>query len=502
MKILSSRNPGSLERRRSGSALVLSLIAVMVVTVLAGSYLELSSSVAKRQGRAADRKQAFYMAEAGLSEAYTGMWIGRSGEVGSMAAPARFGDGLFWVEVEDLGEGFFKLDSTGMYGSGRATLGLVVQEGRKSVASLGVFSEDALDVPPGTRIDRYDSNAGEYSEQWDANGLWIGSTAPLPVSVGSNDAITVESTPEAPTSIQGSVTPGESAAVTTIGSPEITGALDPRALNATLPPVGVPAITVGSGVTHSGATPYTLDPGEHGLAFLDVSGGSQVVVNGPATLVLGDLRVSPGADLRFDTTLGPVDVYVTGALDLQPSSVLSTTSTDPTAVTIQVAGTTDAQLDSAGGFFGAIYAPQATIGIGSDFELFGLVIGKHLDLSPGAQLHFDHHLAVLDAARSLPTQKSWRIVDFAPIGSTSDPFDNLGVVKSMLLPPADAHKDQWLDITYDDLSGTLKTYSGLESGFDWSLVKDVIDCTRDGETTDLMNTGGQLLLSGQNLLTL
>ena len=158
MKLQRSRRLQRCDRRRSGSALVLSLIAVTVVTLLAMSYLELSNAQAKRQGRAADRKQAFYVAEAGLSESFAGMWIGKSGEVGSMAEPARFGDGLFWVEVEDLGDGYHKLDATGMYGAGRATLGIVVLEGGESVASLGIFSEDGVNIGPGTRIDRWDSD--------------------------------------------------------------------------------------------------------------------------------------------------------------------------------------------------------------------------------------------------------------------------------------------------------------------------------------------------------
>ena len=163
---MSIRRSGFRNDGQAGSALVLSLLAVIVVAALAGSYMGLSSSISKRQGRAAHRKQSFYVAEAGLSEAFTGMWVGRTGNVGTPDEPAVFGHGLFWVETEDLGDGIHRLDSTGMYGSGRATLGLVVQEGGESVASLGVFCQEPLVVPTAVRIDRYDSEAGTYDEQW------------------------------------------------------------------------------------------------------------------------------------------------------------------------------------------------------------------------------------------------------------------------------------------------------------------------------------------------
>jgi hypothetical protein len=159
-------------------------------------------------------------------------------------------------------------------------------------------------------------------------------------------------------------------------------------------------------------------------------------------------------------------------------------------------------LASTGDFYGTVYAPLAELAVKKDLIVFGAMIAKHLDFEAGSQLHFDHHLAVLDAANSLPRQWSWRIVDFAPIGASNDPFLNLGVVKAALDYPADAHKDQWLDLTYNDLSKTLQTYSGMESAFDWSQVFEVIDASRDGTSTDMMTTSGQKALAGNNLMVI
>ena len=311
------------------------------------------------------------------------------------------------------------------------------------------------------------------------------------MDVGSNNGITVEETAPDETVIKGSVTPGESSSVTEVGSPEITGAKLPRVMNSILPLVDVPSTTIGSGVGHSSGTPYTIGSGEHGYAFLRVHPGAQMIITGPATIVVGDLLVRNTAELQFDTTTGPVDLYVTGELDLRSGAIVSMTDDDPAQLTIQVSGATPGFLKSAGPFYGSIYAPLATLNVAQGFELFGSLIAKELFLSAGVRLHYDQYVASVDAKSTLPAQRSWRILDFAPIGSSSDPYKNAGVVKGNLLPPDKAHQDQWLDVTYADLAGVTQTYSGLESGFDWSQVKEVYDASRDGTSTELMNTKGQ-----------
>ena len=72
-----SSRPGS----RRGSALVMSLIAVATVVVLSASFSQFASAVANRQAQAVHRKRAFYLAEAGLAEAFAGFSCGRSGNV-------------------------------------------------------------------------------------------------------------------------------------------------------------------------------------------------------------------------------------------------------------------------------------------------------------------------------------------------------------------------------------------------------------------------------------
>jgi len=505
--------------KRSGSALVLSLIAVMTVSILAASFLEVSAAVTNRQVRSVDNKQAFYLAEAGLIEAYVGVQLGRTGNVGTPLEPVVFGEGLFWVEAENLDDGTVELECTAMVGGGRTTLSLVIERGEESQASLGVFSSESLQIQEGSLIDGYDSRSGDYEQQVeegeaaaatrtsstptqtqtsktpqtttktssgntvgeevDPDGMSIGMG-----NVGSNGAITIVSDSSAPTYVYGSVTPGPDQEVTQIGSPTVSGTIEPASVAADLPDVQVPEIELATGVDFADGLTHVLQSGSTGLEHLTVAGSSDLVLQGPAEIVLGSLTLSESSSIVFDTTYGPIDLFVTGDLLLGAGTSVSTTGVDPSQVTVSVSGESEVQLASTASFYGLWYAPAGTVSITSAFELFGAVVADQLSLGAGVRLHFDTYLSEVALELARPMNLSWRIVDFAPVaGATGrgDPFKLLGVDPSTLLAPAESHEDQVLDIKYVDNADLFQRYTGLESAFDWTTVQRLIEGYRDGE---------------------
>ncbi len=104
----------TISRARNGSALLFSVVAVMVVSILAAGFLQLALSVTRRLNSSSDTLQALNLAEAGLAEAYTGLAVARTGKVGSPEAPAIFGGGLLWVEATERAGGLVELESTAM----------------------------------------------------------------------------------------------------------------------------------------------------------------------------------------------------------------------------------------------------------------------------------------------------------------------------------------------------------------------------------------------------
>ena len=460
--------------RQRGSALVMSLSAVVIVMLLALGFTQLASNVVQSQSRAAQRKRAFYLAEAGLAEAYNGLINGKSGNVGSRNDPAAFGDGLFWVEATQE-DRLVTLDATGMIAGGEVTLSLVVERGKADVASLGVFSTSPISLLPGSVIDAYDSSEGAYDP---ANPL---ATA----RVSSNGAISVEGTERRPTIVHGSLTPGPQDTVTSTGFVTIEGSTDPGATTITLPTPAMPEMELGVGMVHSSPSPLIVPPGRRAHKYLELTSNTDTTFQGPATLILGSLALASGAELTFDTSGGPIRLWVTDGLVLGEGSSIVTSSTDPSQVNITVPGETanPVQLYASSTFHGVIYAPATELVLSNPFEVFGAVVAETITFASAGQIHRDDYLVSVAEESMLPKVMSWTILDLGSemTAINRDPFSLLGVSEAACMQPSDAHMDQWLSIKYVDLGGFRQSYDGWESSFDWTQVRRVHSGTRDGE---------------------
>ncbi len=497
------RDKHSLSGSRSGGVLVLALIAVVVAASLSVAFLQLSTSVTRRQVQSQDDKASFYMAEAGLAEAFCGMMQGKTGEVGSEESPAAYGDGLFWVEVVDLGDNLVRLDSTGMIGSGSAVLSLVAERGTTNVASLGVYSEQAMAIPPGSQLDAFDSRLGSYATQ-EANllaivddllgGLLLGGgsaqeaeTPDVPdARVGSSAGVSITGTDALPTVIRGNVVAGPNETVEQNGDVSISGSIETASGTTTLPVVVVPTLAQSRSILHEARTPLLIQSGSAHVPTLQAANGTQIVLEGPSTVVIDRLLLGTSSSLTLDTTEGPVELYVTQELTAGSDSSIITSTQDPTAFSLQIAGTpaTPVQLPSGGPIFGFIYAPEAKLILPSGMELHGGIIGDELEFLGPVSLHFDQYLADMSELSSLPSYINWRLVEISQdlkggvLGLS--PFERLGVAQGALRSPSQSHADQWIDIEYLDGASALQSFSGMESAFDWNQVKETKELERDG----------------------
>ncbi|MEM7307009.1 MAG: hypothetical protein AAF682_10085 [Planctomycetota bacterium] len=457
------------ERRRRGGVLVVALIAVTAVTAMGAVALQISVRTARQESQAVQHKQAFYLAEAGLAEAFTGLGIGKTGNVGSEAEPAVYGEGLFWVEADTVAGDLVRLKSTGMWGGGRATLALVAQGTVESVAALGLFSLDEIELEDEVLIDSFDSSIGDYASQ-------VGTPSNFSALLGSNAGVSLESG-----EVRGDIASGGDVE---LGSASVSGSIQPLSQPATCPPVEIPA--VGRLVDHTlvDEAPMVLPAGEHAYGLLDLGEGTTTLVQGPSTVVVDELVLRSGAMLELDSTDGVIEIFVAGSLDLQQGSTVVTPFEDPAGVVVQLAMPDDeqARLHSQGSFYGFLYSPDAAVDLGADFELFGGVVAQAFELGSGGALHYD--LSIGAKLMTLPNRVSWRLVEI-PSGVAAkgmDPFLLMGVDPAGLPRPADAHADQFIAVDYLDANGFAVTYAGLESGFDWSDVSAVVSLTRDGKS--------------------
>lgn len=537
------------DRRDAGGVLALALVSVVTVAGLTAAFLQISTSVSRRQTHMRDKLLAFYAAEAGLAESWAGVQIGRTGAVGSEADPVLWGSGLFWVEAVPLDDGLVRLDSTGMVNSGRATLSLVVREPKESVAALGVYSEAPIELPPGSYVDGYDSRLGYGAEganapselldgldaldqflqqtagsegegtsgtrdasfaQRGGSGLGgivggvvevveetvddtvesvVGALDPDDLEftgrIASGGGITVLGSPELPTVVRGSLVPGPGQSASVGADVTVTGETGASASPQTLPEIQVPSLPSLSGVQHTGSAPLLILPTEATLPLLQVGRGAEVVVQGPARLVVADIRLAAGATLYFDTADGPVELYLTGPAAFDATARISNGSGAPKDLALNItASAASLGLPAGAPLHAVVYAPQASLSIPAGFELFGTLVAQAITFAGPPKLHFDEHL--LEAAREQETPQlvSWRILELENnLGDgASDPFRLLGVDRTLLRSPSLAHADVPISVRYLDGVGAAATYDGPESGFDWSAATGVEALTRNGQT--------------------
>ena len=599
---------------RRGSALVLSLVAVTVVTTIGIAYLGLSATTSRRLSADLEAQQAFYLAEAGLAEAFQAVRIGRTGEIGSFERPATYGNGLLWVAAEDTSDQQVRLECTAMVGSGRTVLAMTVEPVEEP---LGFFADQDLVVESVLLVDGFNSDNRTYVEEvalreepsgepdpttlteeeqtlalkltkllvdrygeslmvalvdpdtqvwfdpddsdepvgWSGGGSagsisysdyleiqvnlsllqqaypngWTGFElqpvdADVLVDSGSLDTVqtdgtltttegtsdttstvsttTTEGTTGAggllgsnadvvflgstgePVEIFGDVVPGPEGAIVGGGDLTITGETDPRPEAVELPEVEVPAIALEPAVVQDGLLPMVVPPGEAGFEGIDVAADAELILTGPATVVIGQLTLAPGALLTLDTRDGPVDLYVTGGMDLAQGSLVETTSLFPDELSVQVAaqpdtGDVDVRLEATSQFHGVIYAPEANVRIGSDFEVFGSVAARRLEIAAGARLHFD---SARYTGTPIPKLVSWRILELPAADSRRglDPFRRLGLDPADLPPLDEAHDlgDVKMFVSYRDASGADQEWYGAESDFSWKDVGELVDVER------------------------
>ena len=362
--------------------------------------------------------------------------------------------------------------STAMHGTGRATLGLVAEPTALSVGSLGFFTSEDLRLNPDVRLDSYDSSQGSYAEQMNTplNNKGI---------IGSNGDVSVASG----NLIFGKIISGPLGKVDLASGAIVTGGTSQRPEDEVLPPVEMPPIATTGTLKHTGATPKIVPPGEAGYATLSVGKGAKVILKGPLTIAVANLSLGLGSQLVFDTSDGPIEMYVSNSLDMATSSIVTTSTqvTSDTLIFVAAPAGKSVSFGAKSQFYGFIYAPLAEVHISAKYELFGGLVCKSLQLAAQGKMHYDLALgATLQS--TLPILHAWRVVDIPAALATTrkDPFQVLGLERGTLSALGAAHQDQLLDVRYQTAGGTTKSYLGLESEFDWGEVATLLYGSRDG----------------------
>jgi len=434
---------------RRGTVLIPALLAVLLTSGLCVCYLQLSLSKSRESQVSVDAKSAFYVAEAGLAEAYYGLARGMQGAVASESVPARFGNGVYWVTCEDLGDRV-TLRSTGLTRKGRAAVSATLRKAQASVASLGLYGNSGVDLRKGARVDAYDSSVGPYT----APALGPGSA--LEARVGCNASINLAggSSFSAGALIVGDANPGPAGTVVLGLGANVTGSTAPATQTTTLPTLHVDVPPGAEPIDPTPGTPLNLSAGSYTWSTMHLAPGTRVHIDGPADVVLDQLVLDNGSRLEIDGNQGPVQIRVRSWVSLATGSIFTTLSqgTDRASLLTSASLTVDRNGDgiadlpvtiaASGPFYGLVYAPAAALNLPASFTVFGSAVADRITLGPNARLHFDRALLNSMAGGTLPEFLCWRVVELPPSRLVDMGFDPLTVLKVNSIDPvapADAH---------------------------------------------------------------
>jgi hypothetical protein len=384
-------------RGARGAALIYATVLSVAIAGMCLALLTVNLRTSKVRAQSQNAQRSFYAAEAGLSDAFMRLTEGVVAWpedepllLGSSEAPVAFGTTAYWVEVNHLDAHSYSLTSTGIDGSARERLELVVSESPSGFFQYAAFGDIGVVVDSNSFVDSFDSSLGSYDSQVQGGHDYAKENG----HVGSNGDLLLK----ANTKIHGDAHPGPGHIVDdSKPGALVTGSTDPADAELDMAPIDVPVLA--SAGTYLGGSSLVLGPGEVHYASITMKGHTKLTLVGPATVVVDKFLLRTNAELKFDTTGGPVALYATGDFVLQSNSSVTTPSESALGVTLFLSGDnitqtpgTQVQLSSNSQFVGAIYGPAIEVSLGSNFDIYGSIMCGSLDLSSNTGIHFDEAL--------------------------------------------------------------------------------------------------------------
>jgi hypothetical protein len=441
------RRQGTTKRRdegRAGGALIVVLLVMASLATMGAAFVTISSGSRARISSAMDERRAFQVAEAGIREAAYALQAGGTGNVGSAAAPAALGDGLFWVEATPVDAEVALLRSTAMVGSGRSALEVTVRI-RSSGSPLffaTLNSKEALTLNADVVIDSYDSNDGTYASHA-MTTMGSATYANTNGHVASNAGIILN----AHAMNFGNATPGPGHGVSFATDSYVHGSVTPALESSSFPEIEVPPTPSSGDLSLSSGSVVTLPSGDVAYGNLTIGKGATLTVTGPAEIVVDNFTGGKDANLVVDATNGPVTFVVKSGYTHTTGFEATPAPGSPMAVAFMLKGTQDIIFPSGTKVRGAYYAPDANITFTSANEAWGSFAGNKVSMSNAMNFHYDESLSAhwkhedKDDAGDPVEVIAWFETSVMPPSLRSkrkDPLELLGLTAADLRTPADA----------------------------------------------------------------
>jgi len=385
----------------AGSTMVVVTMLVAAVAMLSLSFLTVLHSAQKENQGSRESIAALYACEAGLTQAMDDVKAGSMGPWGSANQPATFGEQKYWVTATPLSGGRISLVGYGRDDRAQMGVEMVVQQTPQGFFRWAAFGDEIVHMDSAARTDSFDSSEGDYLSQ-KVNGSGIDLHANEAGDVGTNGNVTLDTNNR----VWGDAHPGPSGTVSG-AIDNITGSTTPLGAPVDLPDIVLPSVTAPGGAMTVSLS-ATLSTGAYRYTTLQVNAGKTLTINGPATIVCDDFKLKSNSSVVVNAANGPVEFFVVNDFVLNSNTQISSTTQGPQDLSfnllsdnildpgIDVVFDEDlVDFDSGSRMYGTIYAPSAEVTIDSNFELFGALVARRVDLDSNCRIHYDEVLATL-----------------------------------------------------------------------------------------------------------
>jgi hypothetical protein len=384
----------TLQQRRQGNTLMITLFFCLAIGMVLASVLKLVSARYNTTVRSNDWNEAIPVLEAGIEEAMThlhddmtpsanGWTAGTLNGVLVYTKQRSFSDGsYFYVAIRNFSSNNATIYSQGYVRSpfkANQYIGRTVQVATtnpptvftKALATVGVISMVGV-----ASVDGFDSRNGHYDTTTNRNA-----TGNIATDSSASPAISLGGA-----TINGSAitAPGG-----TITGGTITGGTN-NTMNVSFPSNAPPA-TPGGLLTESSSNVWNVASGSYRMSSFN---GDPMIITGNATVwVNGDFSISGSSSIKIMPGAS-LTLYVSGNVDIGGNGVVNNPGLAANFSLVGLTGCTSINYHGTPDFIGTINAPQADFTMKGTAVLYGAVISKSAHFNGSVALHYDDALAV------------------------------------------------------------------------------------------------------------
>ncbi len=400
-------------RRERGSA---PMALAFLVTMLGGLAFALTTTTiaTHRETRAyVERQRLRHLAQAQVNEGWARLNSQGADSLRELAADTRKVDGIdtdlvavYGDTSPSLADDLIRLIGIATHDGEAIAVELVVRRSTETLRNLKAFGDSRVTLNSSAVLDSYNSEEGSYASQaiHDHDGEEYANDNAF---VGSNGNIYLDSN----SVVFGDANPGPGGSVSVQGNAFVSGNTSPLPQTVHLQPVHVPSISPSGSFRIDSAGSGVLSPGAYHFTSFEILSNAHLSIVGPAVIVLDEGVLDSNATVVADTTDGDVVFYVMGPFSILSNAVIAPENDAPSDLLINIAAEEETiVIGSNASVTGQIYAPDSSIEILSNAEVFGSVVAETLYLDSNPQIHIDE--ALFDTLDPIPTYEK---VTFRPV---------------------------------------------------------------------------------------